>query len=95
MELHDLKSPETIEFIEALDKLTRLIEKAFSERTPHLKGEKYLNTKNVIDFLKINPRLLNDYRTNGIIPYIKISGKILYKESDVISLLERHHVDHL
>lgn len=93
MELQDLKSPETVEFIETLDKLTGLIKAAFSQRTPHFNGEKYLTNKDLSRLLHMSERLLQDYRDTGKIPYIKISGKILYKESDVLKLLEKNYVE--
>lgn len=91
MELQDMKSYDTVEFLETLDRLTELVKAAFSQRTPTLNGEKYLTNKDVEELLHMSPRLLNDYRMDGTIPYIKITGKILYKESDIIKLLEENY----
>ena len=30
---------------------------------------------------------LQDYRNNGVIPYIQLGGKILYRESDIQKIL--------
>ena len=95
MDIQDLKSSETAEFIDKLAKLTELIKKAFKQRTPHLNGEKYLTNTDVCKFLHLSQRTLQDYRDNGKIGYIQISGKILYKESDVIKLLEDNYVPKL
>ena len=91
MEVQDLKSQETIEFIETIEKLTKLVKAALNERTPTLNGERLLTNKDMEKLLHISERLLNDYRKNGVIPYIQISGKILYKESDVMKLLEKNY----
>jgi hypothetical protein len=32
-------------------------------------------------------RTLQDYRNNGVIPYIQLGGKILYRESDIQKIL--------
>ena len=91
MKLQDLKSKETVEFLETLNNLKGLITAAFSQRTPMRNGEKYLTVKQVTELLHISERLLNDYRMNGTTPYIKISGKILYKESDILKWLEDNY----
>lgn len=91
MKLQDLKSKETVEFIESLNTLKELITVAFSQRTPLLNGEKYLTVKQVAELLHISERLLNDYPLNGVTPYIKISGKILYRESDILKWLEDNY----
>ena len=42
--------------------------------------------------LKITKRTLIEYRMNGKLPYYKIGGKIMYKEQDIIDILERNKV---
>lgn len=32
-----------------------------------------------------------EYRNEGILPYIPLGGKVLYRESDLEELLERHY----
>ena len=39
------------------------------------------------DRLQLSRRTLQDYRNNGIIPYIQLGGKILYRESDIQKIL--------
>ncbi|MEC5396072.1 DNA-binding protein, partial [Bergeyella sp. RCAD1439] len=34
---------------------------------------------------------LQQYRDDGFLPYIQIEGKILYKESDVLKILENNY----
>ena len=34
--------------------------------------------------LRVSPRALRDYRNEGILPYIRMKGNILYRESDVV-----------
>ena len=92
MEVQSMQSRETVEFVDKLNKLTELIKTAFIKRTPHLNGEKYLTSKDLSRLLHMSDRLLNTYRSTGKIGYVKISGKILYKESDVFKLLEESYV---
>lgn len=39
--------------------------------------------------LKLSRRTLQEYRDSGIVPYIKLGGKVLYRERDLEELLER------
>ena len=34
-----------------------------------------------------------DYRMNGRLPYYKVGGKLLYKEKDILVLLEKNRVE--
>ncbi|NDV97562.1 DNA-binding protein, partial [Dysgonomonas sp. 521] len=59
--------------------------------SPALNGEKYLSGKDISRILGLSIGTLQVWRDQGIIPYIQITGKILYKESDVIKLLEENY----
>jgi predicted site-specific integrase-resolvase len=37
--------------------------------------------------LHISKRTLQQYRDDNILPYIQIGGKIIYKESDILTIL--------
>ena len=92
MDIQAMRSPETVEFIDTLAQLTEIIRTSFSRRTPTLNGAQYLTNKHLCELLHISQRRLQDYRDEGRISYIQISGKILYKESDVLKLLEDNYV---
>lgn len=49
--------------------------------------------KELSDKLKICRRTLNEYRREGILPYIQLGGKILYKQSDVQKLLQKNYIE--
>lgn len=91
MEIKDYKSEEIILFFENLDELLNSVREVFEKKTPTLNGERYLTNNEVSDMLHISPRTLQDWRDNGRIAYIQISGKVLYKESDVKRLLEDNY----
>lgn len=92
MDVQDSRSPETTEFINKLAELTELIKTAFSQRTLSLNGEKYLTNKDMTKLLQVSLRTLQEYRDTGAIGHIHIGGKILYRESDVLKLLEQNYV---
>ena len=88
MEILDNKSTEITSFFTALDEMFDTIGQALKNRTPHLNGEKYLTNKNVCDMLHISSRTLQDWRDTGKIPFVRIKGKILYRESEMLVLLD-------
>ena len=53
-----------------------------------LDGERYLTDKEVAQILKVSRRTLQEYRNDGVIPYILLGGKVLYRESDLERVLE-------
>lgn len=66
-----------------------------SSYKPVLNGECYLSGVELCEKLKITKRTLQEYRDNRTIPYIMLLGKTLYKESDIITLLEENYVPRL
>lgn len=53
-------------------------------------SETYLTDKEVQALLKVSRRTLHVWRDNGLIAYIYIGGKILYRESDIEKTLSDH-----
>lgn len=58
---------------------------------PLLKGEIYLTGEQICEMLHISKRTLQQYRDDGLIPFIKLERKILFRESDIIKLLEENY----
>ena len=65
------------------DMLLVLLEKLLEKRQPSAYGDELLTDKEVAYLLKVSRRTLQDYRNNGILPYIRVDGKILYRASDI------------
>jgi len=55
---------------------------------PLLDGERYLTDREVANILKVSRRTLQEYRNDGVIPYLLLGGKVLYRESDLERVLE-------
>jgi excisionase family DNA binding protein len=49
----------------------------------------WLDGQDVTQLLHISKRTLQSWRKKGILPYYQIGGKILYKKSEVLEILER------
>ncbi|MCC8089199.1 MAG: helix-turn-helix domain-containing protein [Rikenellaceae bacterium] len=91
MELEKLKFQDVESFIEKLDILNKLIITELSKGIRPLNGERFLTNEQLYDLLHISKRTLQEYRDTGILNYIKLPGKILYKESDIRKLLEKNY----
>ncbi len=77
--------------ITAFDSVLQQLEQMSQEVKPILDGEHFLTDKELSECIKISPRKLADMRSEGKIDFIKLDGKILYKESDVVKMLEANY----
>lgn len=91
MEIKNRESEEIITLFNSLDEILDCIKSALENRTLALGGEKYLTNRDVSGLLHISERTLLYWRDNGWITYIRISGKVLYRESDVGRFLKENY----
>lgn len=70
-------------FFSSLESLSNRVEKIRDNNKPSLDGERYYTDKELAVKLKVSRRSLQDYRNNGILPYTRIGGRILYRASDI------------
>lgn len=79
---------QVVAFFKSLDRMLDGIENLTRNYRPMLNGERYLTDAEVAEKLKLSRRVLQDYRNEGRIPYCKLGGKILYRESDIQQMLD-------
>ena len=58
---------------------------------PVLTARYFYQGKEVCELLHITKRTLQQYRDDGLFPYIQIGGKILFKQSDILKILEANY----
>jgi len=87
MEILDKKSEVILSFFTGLDEMMDCIGDVLKNRTPHLNGEKFMTGKDVCRMLHVSPRTLQEWRKQGKIPFLRLKGKILYAESEVLKWL--------
>jgi len=75
----------------SFDELVALYKKVVGNYRPLLNGERYLTDREVSELLKVSRRTLQEYRNEGILPFIPLGGKVLYRESDLEKVLEEHY----
>lgn len=76
------------ELLQALNNALPYIEHVLKTHKPLFDGERYLTSEELCSILKISRRTLQDYRNNGILPFIQLPGKVLFRESDIRKVLE-------
>lgn len=79
---------------EMITLLRTRIESILKNYRPVMNGEIYLSGEDVCKLLHISKRTLQQYRDDNILPYIQIGGKIIYKESDILTILEQNYISH-
>ena len=90
------KDHETVKsFFLSLEQMLDGIENMVDNYKPSLNGERFLTDREVSERLKLSRRTLQDYRTEGKIPYYQLGGgKILYRESDIEKMLNDNYFPH-
>ncbi|MDH6306756.1 excisionase family DNA binding protein [Parabacteroides sp. PF5-5] len=76
------------ELLQALNNALPYIEHILKTHKPLFDGERYLTSEELCSILKISRRTLQDYRKNGVLPFIQLPGKVLFRESDIRKVLE-------
>ena len=79
MELINKDTPQIKEFISSLDSMLNGIESIVKHYKPHLNGERFLSNNEVSKKLNVSLRTLQEWRDTGLIPFIQIKGKIIYR----------------
>ena len=75
--------------LESLRKASRKADALMGSYKPVLHGERLMTDGELAEALRVSPRALRDYRNEGIIPYIRMKGNILYRESDIEKVLKK------
>ena len=68
--------------MQSLKKANNWLSSFLESYSPPLDGERYLTDKELSEHLKLSRRTLQEYRKQGILPYIILCGKTLYPESE-------------
>ena len=93
MELINKDTPQVKEFISSLDSMLSGIESIVKHYKPHLNGERFLSNNEVSKKLNVSLRTLQEWRDTGLIPFIQIKGKIIYRQSDIDKLFQKHYFE--
>lgn len=76
----------------ALRKSNRQASSLMEDYKPILHGERLMTDGELAAYLRVGQRALRDYRNSGILPYIRLKGNIVYRESDIEKVLRKHYI---
>ena len=93
MELINKDTPQVKKIISSLDSMLNDIEIIVKHYKPHLNGERFLSNHEVSKKLNVSLRTLQEWRDTGLIPFIQIKGKIIYRQSDIDKLHQKHYFE--
>lgn len=85
------QDPQMQMFTQLMEGILKRLERYCANSRPILDGEVYLTGEEVCKQLRLSTRTLQEYRNNGTIAYYKIGGKILYRQGDIQTMLEKHY----
>ena len=85
------QAPQMQMFAQLMEGTLKKLERYCATARPMLGGEVYLTGEEVCSQLRLSTRTLQEYRNAEILPFYKIGGKILYKQNDIQTMLERHY----
>ena len=85
------KDPQMQMFSQLMEGILKKLERFCLAARPMLGGEVYLTGEEICSLLRLSTRTLQDYRDSRTIVYCKIGDKILYRQSDIQAMLERHY----
>lgn len=91
MELINSNSEIIKDFFQSMERMLDGISRLAKESRPNLNGEKFLSNREASQYLKVSIRTLQEWRDTGVIPYIQIKGKIIYRQSDIERLLQTYY----
>lgn len=86
------ESDEIQKLIKVLKQISDLLDNESNIYRPVLNGECYLTEQEVSEALKLSKRTLIEYRMSGKMTYYKIGGKVLYRENDILKILEDNKI---
>jgi excisionase family DNA binding protein len=85
-------SNDAIAFNKRLGDLLAAVKKAMANQSSTIGGERYLTSREVCELLNINAGTLQQYRNDYRIGYVKLSRKILFRESDIVRVLNENYI---
>ena len=79
--------------LENMKEVLALYKKVIGNYRPLLDGERYLTDREVAQILKVSRRTLQEYRNDGVLPYILLGGKVLVAVDNLQGYVHQLHLE--
>ena len=66
-----------LDFISEIDEAINKAKDTFKDYRPLLNGNRWISDREAAEFLKVSRRTLQEYRNEGVLPYVLLGGKVL------------------
>lgn len=93
MEVITRDTEEVRAYFEALEEGMRYLDTVTAHFRPADERRGLSHGRGRVQAAAHHARTLQDYRTQRLIPYISLPGKTLYRQSDLLRMLEENYVD--
>jgi hypothetical protein len=80
--------PRVADLFRRLERVDKLLGELETPARRTLNGMRFLSDSELSQILRVSRRTLQEYRSEGVIPYYLICGKILYAEAEIRKFLE-------
>ena len=87
-----VEDEQILDFISEIDEAIDKVKETFKDYRPLINGDRWISDREAAEFLKVSRHTLFTYRQKGLLPYVLLCGKILYRERDLEELLQRNYV---
>ena len=79
---------------EQFDKLLAKIDSHYATFTNQIEfaDDPIIDNRRFIELMGISPKTAQTWRDQNVVSYTKIQGKIFYRKSDIVELLNKYHV---
>ena len=92
MEIITVKNERIEKLMSGLSNSLSIVDNLAGKSKSIFDGEHYFTDYELSQRIKISRRTLQEYRNQGILPYIHLGGKIIYKESDIENVLNNAYI---
>ena len=76
-----VEDEQILDFISEIDEAIDKAKKTIKDYRPLLNGDRWISDREAAEFLKVSRHTLFAYRQKGLLPYVMLCGKILYRET--------------
>ncbi len=87
--LIERSDPRIAELFHRMKRVDKLLGELEGPARRTLNGQRFVTDSELSEILRVSRRTLLEYRSQGIIPYYLVCGKILYSESEIARFLEK------
>lgn len=87
-----VEDEQVLEIIKEIDEEIARAKNTFKDYRPLLGGKRWISDREAAEFLKVSRHTMLSYRQKGLLPYVQLYGKILYRERDLEELLQRNYM---